>query len=318
MCWYAVIIQVRLNRICLSNPQHFLKENEIVIDAYFVVGRQQMYYISVIMNSFEEECRFVFSRKFSRRGIGSTDVNFGEEQAKPIFYNNKNLMVFDTYSVPLLKWEQLHVLPCSLGQVHSGSGFTAVGQVNIAGDMDGRVAAYVAAGNAFSLFQFRVFPDSKYSLPEELIAFANPAATKEIAHLQCLHGPNNDRTGVVVRRVDGDIELWDDGQSRAPAVVYKLPACDGKICGGPPVVDTPSHSYLAAPLGKCGAVGVWHLQTGELVNLLEMPGYMLRNSSDSCSTALVMRSRWRWRGSSWPLCGPVLMAIRRRSVYFFY
>ena len=112
--------------------------------------------------------------------------------------------------------------PCSLGQVHSGSGFTAVGQVSTAGGINGRVAAYVAVGNAFSLFQFRAFPDYKYSRLEELLTFGNHASTKEIVHLQCLNESNNDQIGVVVRRVDGDIELWDDRQLRGPAIIYMV------------------------------------------------------------------------------------------------
>ena len=78
------------------------------------------------------------------------------------------------------------------------------------------------------------------------------------------------------------------------------------------VVDTPSHSYLAAPLSNYEAVGLWHLETGDF------PGYMFGTSADYCSTALVMRSRWSWGGSSWPLCGPVLMVIRGRFANFFY
>ena len=83
----------------------------------------------------------------------------------------------------------------------------------------------------FSLFHFSstAIPGSKYRRPAELITFANPAFTKQIFHLQCTHGPNDDWTAVVARRVDGDIELWDDRQPRAPAVIYKWPTYVGKL-----------------------------------------------------------------------------------------
>ena len=124
----------------------------------------------------------------------------------------KTVMVFNHEAVPLL----LLRTNISLGQIRSESGFTAVAQVNIAGDMRERVAAHVAAGNAFSLFQFTVFPYYKHSRSQRAIKVWESFIHER--NLQCIHGPNNDRTGVVVRRVDGDIELWDDRQLREPVI----------------------------------------------------------------------------------------------------
>ena len=285
----------------------------------FFVERRQEYRCKKIAMLGEFGCQSVFAQKSSRRGgICCTDYSLGEEQTKPLLYNSRTITLYDNAVVPLLNCEQPYWrTSTALGQVYSQSGLTAVARVNNA-DMHSRVTAYVAAGKAFSLFQFHILAIPIFTLPQELIAFANPAESNKITHMQCLHSHNNDRSGVVVRRSDGSIELWEDRQPKSPAVVYKSPPRGPSLCSGPPVVDTPSHSYLAAPLNNCRAVGVWRLQTGELLNILEIPGYMLRRSSDYYPIALVMRSRWGWGGSSWPFCGPVLLAIQGRFVNFFY
>ena len=282
------------------------------LEIYFFLVEEQHAYNLYYHEKFRRyRCHCIFAQKPSIRGIGCTDFNSCEEQSILIFYNFESATLYNGTMVPLMNWDDLlGRTDISLFQDYQGFRFTAMGRVNNTGDKS-RLPVYVAAGKAFSLFQFTSSSMYKYSPPEELITFPNPAASESIFHLQCLHGPNNDRIGIVVGRVDGDIELWDDRQPRGPS-------CVGKLYGVRPVVDTPSHSYLAAPMADNGAISVWHLQTGEVVKILEFPRYLTRRLSDFCSTSLVMRSRWSWGNSSWPLSGPILMAIQGRSAYFFY
>ncbi|CDI97626.1 hypothetical protein EmuJ_000141600 [Echinococcus multilocularis] len=146
--------------------------------------------------------------------------------------------------------------------------FTAVGSAAYLQNMR-KLDAYVAVGKAFSLLSFT---SAKSEL--ELIRFGGADAS-DIAHLQCLLSPNNERSGVIVGRVDGSVELWEDRQPKSAAVVYK--ESKGAVESGlppRPVVDFPSHSFVATAMEKCGAIGIWQLQTGELVNILECPAWI--------------------------------------------
>ncbi|EUB56632.1 hypothetical protein EGR_08493 [Echinococcus granulosus] len=222
------------------------------------------------------------------------------------------ISAFGSKLVPLLSLSELLKMPRVSLSKFSQPIFTAVGSAAYLQNMR-KLDAYVAVGKAFSLLSFT---SAKSEL--ELIRFGGADAS-DIAHLQCLLSPNNERSGVIVGRVDGSVELWEDRQPKSAAVIYK--ESKGAVERGlppRPVVDYPSHSFVATAMEKCGAIGIWQLQTGELVNILECPAWVGNKLLFCRPPQLVMRSYWGLEDGKSSSCGPVLIAIHDKLVDFFY
>ena len=244
-----------------------------------------------------------------------------------MLYNRNTISVYDDGIAKLLNQCSLRKLSnfSVSDRIHRKS-ISAVGQVNIDKPMR-ELDAYVAVGSAFSLLRFtgsrsRGFAGS--TRISELVNFVNVPDAPDIVHLQCLQAPYYERTGILVGRHDGKVELWEDRQPRKPAVIYKesigsaLRSYSVPPNNPTPVVDTPSHSFMAMPMMNCGAIGLWHLKTGELMNLMTYAPWFNSKSSEMFSPVLVLRSQWGHGSSTWPLCGPMLMAIQDRYVDIFY
>ncbi|KAH9284952.1 hypothetical protein ECG_03316 [Echinococcus granulosus] len=255
----------------------------------------------------------VFSRGALRSYISSMDTQLQcEEDSVVMFHNHRIISAFGSKLVPLLSLSELLKMPRVSLSKFSQPIFTAVGSAAYLQNMR-KLDAYVAVGKAFSLLSFT---SAKSEL--ELIRFGGADAS-DIAHLQCLLSPNNERSGVIVGRVDGSVELWEDRQPKSAAVIYK--ESKGAVERGlppRPVVDYPSHSFVATAMEKCGAIGIWQLQTGELVNILECPAWVGNKLLFCRPPQLVMRSYWGLEDGKSSSCGPVLIAIHDKLVDFFY
>eukprot|EP00108_Taenia_solium_P000360 TsM_000555000 transcript=TsM_000555000 gene=TsM_000555000 len=236
-----------------------------------------------------------------------------EEDSVIMFYNRRTISSFGSQIVPLLTLSELQTMPhVSLSNYSSPATFTAVGSASYLENM-GKLDAYVSVGKAFSLLSF-----TSSRRERELISFGGVSAA-EIVHLQCLLSIDNKRSGVIVGRVDGSVELWDDRQPKSAAVIYR--ESRGAVKDGmppQPVVDCPSHSFVATAMEKCGAIGIWQLQTGEMVNILECPGWTKQSLLFFRPPQLVMRSYWGHGEGRSSSCGPVLIAIHDRFAEFFY
>ena len=243
-----------------------------------------------------------------------------------MLFNHSTISAFDNGIVSLLHRSNLHARSgISLVRHGHSQYFTAVGQV----DNDyptQELNAYVAVGGAFSLLRFTLSRSRGRTISPratELVEFMYLPDTGDIVHLQCLQTPSFERTGVIVGRSDGRVELWEDRQPKGPVVVYKesIGSADENVAQfnyPRPVIDTPSHSYVAMPLKHCGAIGMWHLQTGELINLLKCDQWYQPGSLDSSPPVILMRSQLGCGGSAWPFCGPFLMSIQNHLVDLFY
>lgn len=255
---------------------------------------------------------------FSRGALRSYTPSIGpfskcEEDSVIMFYNRRTISSFGTQLVPLLTLPELQTMPhMSLSKCSSYASFTAMGSASYFENMR-KLDAYVSVGKAFSLLSF-----TSSKRERELVSFGGANAS-EIVHLQCLLSTDNKRSGVIVGRVDGSVELWDDRQPKSAAVIYR--ESKGAVKDGmppQPVVDYPSHSFVATAMEKCGAIGIWHLQTGELVNILECPGWKRNSLLLLRPPQLVMRSYWGHGEGRSSSCGPVLIAIYDRCADFFY
>ncbi|VDM33906.1 unnamed protein product [Hydatigera taeniaeformis] len=256
----------------------------------------------------------VFPRRALRSYASSVEslLERGEDSVI-MFYNRRTISSLGPRLVPLLTLSELRKMPhVSLSKYLPHASFTAMGNACCAGTTR-RLDAYVSVGKAFSLLSF-----TSARRERELISFGDVSASR-ITHLQCLLSADNKRSGIIVGRVDGSVELWDDRQPRRAAVTYKESKEVVKSGIPPnPVVDCPSHSFVATAMEKYGAIGVWQLQTGELMDVLECPGWA-ENSLLLCKPPqLVIHSHWGLgNGKSSPF-GPVLIAIYDRFADFFY
>ncbi|KAL5109130.1 hypothetical protein TcWFU_006793 [Taenia crassiceps] len=189
-----------------------------------------------------------------------------EEDSVIMFYNHRTISSFGSQIAPLLTISELQTMPrVSLSKYLSHATFTAVGSASYFENMR-KLDAYVSVGKAFSLLSF-----TSARRERELISFGD-ADGAEIVHLQCLLSSNDKRSGVIVGRADGSVELWDDRQPKSAAVTYR--ETKGAVKGGTPprpVVDCPSHSFVATAIEKYGAIGIWQLQTGELTSSTNNP-----------------------------------------------
>ncbi len=147
-------------------------------------------------------------------------------------------------------------------------------------------------------------------------------ADEEISSLQCLMSVEGDRTGLLLGRRNGAVELWDERWPSSPAVVFhgsrvaphpgahSSPAAHAPS----PVVEQPGNSFIASPLLLGDRVGVWEVSSGRLLNVLEVP------DADSEPPCLILRSQWGRSPleSSFPLRGPALLALTRSHAHWYY
>ncbi|KAH9284955.1 hypothetical protein ECG_03315 [Echinococcus granulosus] len=261
-----------------------------------------------------QNLRSVFARGALRSYVTALDSQWQcEEDPIVMFYNHWTISTYGSKLENLLTISELQTMPhVSLSSYHSQPAFTAVGSAAYLLNTR-KQDAYVAVGKAFSLLSFT---SAKSEL--ELIRFGGADAS-DIAHLQCLLSPNNERSGVIVGRVDGSVELWEDRQPKSAAVVYKESKGALESSMPPrPVVDYPSHSFVATTMRECNSIGIWHLQTGELVNLFEWSEWSTDELFVSGPPQLVMRTQWTHEEGKPSFEGPVLMAIHKNYADFFY
>lgn len=180
------------------------------------------------------------------------------------------------------------------------------------------VPVYLATGSRFSLLSLHS-PDRSM----ELVSFGERQG--EVTHLQALVSPVGDRTGIIVGRRNGRVELWDDRWSQSPVVTFygSDAGCSDASSISPitprPVVDQPTHSTLASPLAGCPRIGVWQLKTGKLLNLLEYPSP--GGGVDPLVTPpplLLLRSQWVRQFDGMPVRGPALLSVGLQHTDFFY
>lgn len=200
------------------------------------------------------------------------------------------------------------------------AGFTAVAQADaIYSSSVGPIPFYVAMGNRFSL----VTSYASYR-NYELVSFDVGSHSGEITHLQALFSPSGDRMGVIVGRRNGQVEFWDDRFSKKPAVSYygSDAGCSNYTDVSPvpprPVVDSPFQMVLASPLVGCAKIGVWELQTGHLINMMDYPVGRGDNPKSAPPPMLMMRSLWGKPVESRFERGPMVMAVGTRYADFFY
>lgn len=245
---------------------------------------------------------------------------FAQEPARSFFLRpddycrRKTVLLFNkdtVISAPRI-WEPSNPNQPQFYKLHRQSLITAVG-VATAFEQSRNISIYIAKGNVFSLL-----PLKATKRKTGLIDFSETSNKSEIFHLQCLLSPNNDRKGVLLRRTDGQIELWDDRQPKGPSIIYR----DSLISpnapqGGRPVLDFPQQFYVAASTGDQKVIRLWKLQTGELMNVLESPEHVQLDSFPY-PPILTFRSFWGFDGNHSSFQGPTLMSIKKNAFDFYF
>ncbi|VDD79628.1 unnamed protein product [Mesocestoides corti] len=239
----------------------------------------------------------------------------------PLFFTNNKLFVYDG-RVRLLLGTSGFVRRASLSLFSSVENprFTAVAKADHLYFVPYTFSLiYVAAGDRFSLLSLQ----TQRRVDEHIVFGDSSGAACDVTHMQALLSPSGDRSGLLVGRRNGLVELWDDRWPRKPAVTYHgsdagLVTPSASPVPPKPVVDVPSRTIVASPLIGCPKIGVWQLKTGKLLNLLEYPVDEFDDPAFAPPPLLLLRSQWGWKRNRPPLRGPTLLSIGLRCADFFY